>query len=126
MSNCLRDSPRLVKLKGFERNWLMPVSRHCLGICWDGLSRTTENISQDSSQYLSQDLNWTPPKLQLEVQNFRLRSLLFWDDMQCKLVICYPTFWNNIPVPCSSIKQSKKNARNRWMCEYVVNSVSGG
>ena len=30
-----------------------------------------------------------------------------------------PSSWDNILVPCSGVKQSKKNVRNRWMCEYI-------
>jgi len=83
VSNDLREMSHLLKLKGFERKWLMPVSRCYLDIHLEGLSSNTENISLNSSQYLSQDLNWTPPKHKSEVQNFRL----FYDGMPCRLVI---------------------------------------
>jgi hypothetical protein len=37
-----------------------------------------------------------------------LRASLFWDVMQCRLVVSYRRFWTT--VPSSMVKQSKKNA----------------
>lgn len=96
MSNDLRELSHLLKLKGFERKWLMPVSRHYLDIHLEGLSSATENINLNSSQYLIQDLNWTPPKHKSEVQNFSL----FCDGMPCRLVIgnhhLGTTYWSHV------------------------------
>jgi len=79
----------------------MPVSRRYLDIHLEGLSSTTENISLNSSHYLSQDLNWTPPKHKSEMQNFRF----FCDGMPCKLVIgnhhLGTTYWSHVQGPRS-------------------------
>ena len=43
---------RIVTFVELESNWKEVVDacfRHCSGICLEGLSRTTENISQDGS-----------------------------------------------------------------------------
>ena len=71
-------------------------SRCYLDIRLEGLSSSTENVDLNSSQSLSQDLNWTPPKHKSEVQNFRLFS----DGMPCRLVIgnhhLGTTYWAHV------------------------------
>jgi len=48
---------------------------------------------------------------QLQTTNKRLRSLLFRNVKQCRLVVSY-WLWDNLLVPSSMVKQTKKNVHN--------------
>ena len=56
---------------------------------------------------------WWPPNcnayhpLEIARLNLRLRSLLLWDVMWCRLVVKLPTFQDNLSVPSSKVKQYK-------------------
>ena len=45
-----------------------------------------------------------------------------WDFTQCRDVILYKTFWDNLSAPFSGVNKSKKNARKTYVCSLYKES----